>query len=61
MKKFQYAINAIRDEIHRHVGKVAEKAVEHKHDPTIALRLSKARNLKRAIEILEQHPENKSV
>jgi hypothetical protein len=59
MKRFEFAIKAINNEILRHVGKVAINY----YDKKIPLRLSilerKVKHLKEAIKILEDHPNNK--
>jgi hypothetical protein len=61
MKRFHYAIKAINDEILRHIGKVAVDAVDKNHNPAYATRTEKVKRLKKAIDILENHPDNKSV
>lgn len=58
MKRFYYAIKAIEDEMLRSIGKVATKCVEKGHNPMIAIQERKVKNLKQAIEILQEHKEN---
>lgn len=61
MKRFDVAIKVIQDEIYRVIGKVATDAVDKGHNPSYAMRIQKAKNLKEAIEVLLNHKRNKSV
>jgi hypothetical protein len=61
MRRFDFAIKAIQNEIYRDIGKVATKAVENKHDPTMGVRARKVLHMKEAIEILQEHQRNKAV
>lgn len=62
MKRFHFAIKAIESEIFRHVGKVVMEASNNNiNDMMIETRSSKIKNLKRAIEILNNHEDNKNV
>lgn len=58
MKRFDYAIKAIEQEKLRVIGKYCSELVEHKHDPTLALKREKVKNLNEAILILSEHPRN---
>lgn len=61
MRRFHFAIKALNDELLRCVGKAAVRYVEKGINPNIAVNENKVRNLKKAIKILEDHPENTNV
>lgn len=61
MKRFEFAIKALDNEILRVVGKVAMDYNEKGLSPKLACSHSKVKHLKEAIKILEDHERNKAV
>jgi hypothetical protein len=61
MKRFDRAIKVLSDERFRIIGKVADDAVNKKHNPSYAVRARMAIYLTEAIDILGKHERNKNV
>lgn len=61
MKRFERAIKVLKDEQWRIIGKVAEDSVNKGHNPAYSVRAEMAKNLKEAIDILQNHERNKYV
>lgn len=60
MRRFDKAIRAIDEAILKEVGKAAQEFAEH-GQVRLAVKTRHVLNLKRAIKILEDHPENKLI
>lgn len=61
MKRFERAIKVLKDEQWRIIGKVAEDSVDKGLNPRYATRAVMAKNLKEAMDILQNHERNKFV